>query len=94
VACLALLGREEEAALAAKELLARRPGYSLARTWADYVEFFHAPEALALRMVEGLRRAGIPETSDTAGENTPASRRAARVRTASTEPRAGAALSG
>ncbi len=67
VACLGLLGRDEEAALAAKELLTRMPCYSLARTWADYVEFFCAPESLARRLIEGLRRAGIPEPSSAAG---------------------------
>ena len=72
VACLGLLERDQEAASAAQELLVRMPGYSLARTWADYVEFFHAPESLARRLMEGQQRAGIPGTPDVAMEGVPA----------------------
>ena len=65
VATLGLLG-SEEAGDAAAALLARKPDYSLARAWADHHAFFGAPEDLVHRMIEGMRRAGLPETAGTA----------------------------
>ncbi len=61
VACLGLVGREDEARPALEELLSRMPGYSVARAWADFVGLFSMPKSFSDRFMEGLRRAGVPE---------------------------------
>lgn len=61
VACLGLLGRTEEVEAARDDLLSRMPEYTVARAWADFAGLFSAPMSLAGRIVEGLRRAGVPE---------------------------------
>ena len=59
-AVLSKLGREEEARTALDDLLAHAPEMSCAKYRENP---FAGPEAMA-RLVEGLREAGLPETSD------------------------------
>jgi adenylate cyclase len=58
VAALWNLGREEEARVVAKELLARHPGFSVAR-WARGLPYRHLENLDAL--IDPLRLAGLPE---------------------------------
>jgi adenylate cyclase len=58
VAALWNLGREEEARILAKELLARHPGFSVAR-WAHSLPYRHQEHLDAL--IKPLRLAGLPE---------------------------------
>jgi TolB-like protein/Tfp pilus assembly protein PilF len=59
-ASLGLLGREAEARRAVAELLARNPGYTTETARSDF--FFCRDAERVERFIEGLRRAGVPET--------------------------------
>ncbi|HEV7268377.1 MAG TPA: tetratricopeptide repeat protein [Falsiroseomonas sp.] len=63
-AALGLLGREAEARRAVAELRRRYPEYTIAAARADF--FFCRDAARIERFVEGLRRAGVPETTPAA----------------------------
>jgi TolB-like protein/Tfp pilus assembly protein PilF len=63
-AALGLLGREAEAQRAVAELRRRYPEYTIAAARADF--FFCRDPARIERFVEGLRRAGVPETTPAA----------------------------
>jgi adenylate cyclase len=58
VSALGYLGREDEARLAIQELYRKKPGYSLEQYTRD--DFVLAPAAHQL-VIEGLRKAGLPE---------------------------------
>ena len=58
VAALWNLGREEEARVVARELLAHHPGFSVAR-WARALPYHH-PEHLDA-LIKPLQLAGLPE---------------------------------
>jgi Flp pilus assembly protein TadD len=59
VAALGLMGREEEARRALDGLLAKEPGFTLAKAREDF--FFCADQDLVGRCLDGLRRAGLVE---------------------------------
>ncbi|WP_270936769.1 winged helix-turn-helix domain-containing tetratricopeptide repeat protein [Falsiroseomonas oryzae] len=63
-AALGLLGREAETRRAVADLLARHPGYCTDAARADF--FFCRDAERVERFVEGLRRAGVPETAPAA----------------------------
>jgi DNA-binding SARP family transcriptional activator/TolB-like protein/Tfp pilus assembly protein PilF len=63
VSVLGYLGREDEARLAIQDLYRKKPGYSLEQYSRD--DFVLAPAAHQL-VIEGLRKAGLPERD---GEN-------------------------
>jgi TolB-like protein/class 3 adenylate cyclase len=58
ISALGYLGREDEARLAIQELYRKKPGYSLEQYTRD--DFVLAPAAHQL-VIEGLRKAGLPE---------------------------------
>lgn len=60
VSILGLTGRTEETRRAVKSLLAKYPTYSVATARSDC--FFCADDNLVARFLEGLRRAGVPDS--------------------------------
>jgi tetratricopeptide (TPR) repeat protein len=64
VAALGLLGREAELRRAVAELRSRHPEYCIESARADF--FFCQDEARIERFLEGLRRAGVSETTPAA----------------------------
>jgi TolB-like protein/class 3 adenylate cyclase len=62
-AALAQLGRQDEARFAVKAGLALNPAFSISRARANWTAMFDDPTHLAQieRVLEGLRKAGVPE---------------------------------
>ena len=62
VSLLGLMDRAEETPRAVDSLLERYPGYAVATARSDF--FFCGDHNLVERYLEGLRRAGVPETAE------------------------------